>query len=246
MLTVTKSEAPPLREAFDAGGGGAIEMVKTDSEIRQAVLDELRWGARVDGAQVEVEVEAGVVRIHGEVATFMYRIAALEAAQRVAGVLDVVDDLHVAVQGEDRPTDAELARAVQHALTWDTMVPEHRIQTGILDGCVTLRGEVETLSEREDAERAVRNLRGIRGVINDIHIRVRSTDANAIRSSIERALERRAMHEGEQIAVRVEDGEVTLSGDVPSYSEQQAILQAAAHAPGVRSVKNELHIDLFA
>ncbi len=221
-------------------------MATTDSDIQQAVLDELRWGARLDGTEVEVEVEAGVVSLRGEVATFMCRIAALEAAQRVAGVLDVVDDLHVGVQAADRPTDAELAHAVQHALTWDTMVPEHRIQTDILDGYVTLRGEVETLSEREDAERAVRKLRGIGGVTNDIHVRARPTDAIAIRSSIERALERRAMHEGEKIAVRVEDGEVMLSGDVPSYSEQQAILQAAAHAPGVRSVKNELHIDLFA
>ncbi len=223
-----------------------MQATRIEAEILQAVLDELRWDSRVDAAHIGVEVDGGAVVLSGAVASFAARIAAREAAHRVAGVLDVVDELRVALPHAENRTDADLAHAVRRALTWDALVPEERIQSTIMDGHVTLRGEVDTLSERSDAERAVRDLRGVRGVLNEIRIAGAPIEANAIRSSIERALERRAVRDSKHLAVRIKDGEVTISGEVPSYSEQQAVLEAAAHAPGVRSVKNGLHVDLFA
>ena len=63
-------------------------MKKTDSEIQQAVLRELKWDTRVEETDVGVEVDAGVVTLTGTVSNWGKRIAAQQAAHRVAGVLE--------------------------------------------------------------------------------------------------------------------------------------------------------------
>ena len=87
-------------------------MTRTDSDIQQHVLRELRWDTRVEETEVGVEVEAGVVTLTGTVASWAKRIAAQEAAHRVAGVLDVANDIHVRVPGSRGRTDTEVAHAV--------------------------------------------------------------------------------------------------------------------------------------
>lgn len=57
------------------------------------------------------------------------------------------------------------------ALEWDVFVPDPDIQSTVSNGWVTLTGMVETVSERDDAARAVRNLTGVRGVDNQITVR---------------------------------------------------------------------------
>ena len=69
--------------------------MKSDSEIKQAVLRELEWDTRVDETNVWVEVEAGVVTLTGTVTSWAKRIAAQEAAHRVFGVLSVANDIQV-------------------------------------------------------------------------------------------------------------------------------------------------------
>lgn len=70
-------------------------MKRTDSEIQQAVLRELKWDTRVEETDVGVEVNAGVVTLTGTVSSWAKRMAAQEAAHRVGGVLDVANDVDV-------------------------------------------------------------------------------------------------------------------------------------------------------
>jgi osmotically-inducible protein OsmY len=70
-------------------------MKKTDSEIQQAVLRELKWDTRVEATDIGVEVDGGVVTLTGAVSSWAKRIAAQEAAHRVVGVLYVGNDVHV-------------------------------------------------------------------------------------------------------------------------------------------------------
>src|SRR5688572_4261876 len=92
------------------------------------------------------------------------REAAQEAAHRVAGVLDVANDVVVRGSGGSERSDTDLAFAVRSALEWDVMVPDVRIRSTVSNGHVTLEGDVDYWHEREDAARAVRNLSGVRGV----------------------------------------------------------------------------------
>jgi len=222
-----------------------VQVTKADSQVQLDVLEELRWDSRVRPAGLGVDVNEGVVVLSGRVDSYARKLAAREAAHRVAGVLDVADEIEVVVSGEGTPSDAEIAEAARSALTWSVLVPDERIQTTVSDGWITLDGEVDRRTERADAETAVQHLQGVRGVTNLIRIAARHVDTAAVRAAIEEALERRAEREARHLDVRVEGDTVTLSGSVHDWSEAQAIVQTASHAPGIHAVKNELRIDLF-
>ncbi len=212
--------------------------------IQQDVLRELSWDSRVDATEVGVEVDRGVVTLTGTVESYAKKRAAQEAAHRVAGVLDVADDIRIKLAGSLTRTDTEIAQAVRRALEWDAFVPDQKIRSTVAEGWVSLEGEVEFLRQREDAERVVKNLAGVRGVNNWIVVSPRvKADPKDLRRSIEEALERRAEREAQRIRVDVDNGTVTLTGPVHSWTEKTAILGAAGHAPGVRELKDRLRIE---
>jgi osmotically-inducible protein OsmY len=220
-------------------------VVKSDEQIHQAVLRELHWDSRVDETEVGVEVDQGVVTLTGTVASYAKKLAAQDAAHRVAGVMDVADDIRVKMPGSLDRTDTEIAQAVRHVLEWNVMVPDTRITSTVTDGWVTLEGSVDRLRERDDAERAVRYLLGVRGVHNTLVVRPPQVKAERVREVIEDALERSAEHEVKHIQVQVSDGVVTLTGRVRSYAEKRAVMGAVSHAPGVHTVTDHLRIEPY-
>lgn len=221
-------------------------MVKTDSQVQQDVLRELRWDTRVSETEVGVEVDDGVVTLTGTVSSYVKKLAAQEAAHRVVGVRDVANDIVVKVPGTHTRTDTEIAQAVRQALEWDAAVPHARITSTVSHGWVTLEGDVSLFGEREDAERAVRRLTGVLGVSNKIAVKGARVNQAELKKAIEEALERQAEREAERIRISVEDGRVSLSGRVRSWAEKRAILGAARYAHGVRDVEDHLRIEPFA
>ena len=218
---------------------------KTDAEIQQDVIREMKWDPRVDETEVGVEVDRGIVTLTGTVSSWAKRIAAAEAAHRVFGVLDVANDVTVKLPGSLTRTDTDLAEAVREALEWDVMVPDERITSTVSNGFVTLEGTVESWTQRDDAERAVRNLIGIGSVTNRITVVSPAMRADQVHKAIEEALERRAEREAGKIHVESTDGTVTLSGVVRSWGERQAVIGAARFAKGVRAVNDHLTVNPY-
>jgi len=216
---------------------------KTDTQIHHDVIEELKWDSRVDETEVGVQVAAGVVTLTGTVTSWAKRVAAQEAARRVIGVLDVANDLKVKAAGGFSRTDTEIAQAVRQALEWDVFVPNEKITSTVTDGWVTLGGPVERSSQREAAERAVRNLMGVKMVVNKITVTQPKVVTGDVRKAIEQALERRAEREARQIGVDVRDGTVTLTGPVHSWAERKSVLAAARFTPGVRVVEDHLRAE---
>jgi osmotically-inducible protein OsmY len=217
---------------------------KTDTQIHHDVLEELQWDSRVDEKEVGVQVAGGVVTLTGTVTSWAKRMAAQEAAHRVIGVLDVANDVQVKVLlGGLAPTDTEIAQAVRRALEWDVFVPEEKITSTVTGGWVTLEGTVEGWSQRNDAERAVRNLTGVKSVVNKITVMPPNAVTEDVQKAIEQALERRAEREARQIRVDVRDGTVTLTGSVHSWAERKSVLAAARFTPGVRTVEDHLRTE---
>jgi len=186
-------------------------------------------------------VDHGVVTLTGIVGSYGERQAAQRAAHRVAGVLDVANDIEVKVPGSPGTTDTDLALHVRHALEWDVFVPQERITTTVSEGWVTLDGEVENLGQREAAEKAIRNLTGLVGVVNNLGV-LPSAFAVDVRRAIESALERHAVREAYHLSVQVNAGRVTLAGTVGSFAEKKAALGAARSTHGVLSVEDQLRI----
>jgi osmotically-inducible protein OsmY len=221
-------------------------MKRTDAQIHKDVLAELHWDPRVEETEVGVEVDAGVVTLTGTVDSWAKLMAAVAAAHRVAGVQDVANNLKVKPRGATTPTDTDIAQAVRRALEWDVFVPERDIKSTVSDGQVRLEGTVKSGNQRDAAERAIRNLAGVRSVVNLIAVEPPKIEAGDIRKAIEAALERRAEREARRVRIEVNNGIVALSGTVHSWAERQAVCSAARFTPGVRSVDDRLHVDLTA
>ena len=215
---------------------------KTDTELHRDVLEELKWDSRVDQTEVGVEIDDGVVTLTGTVTSWAKRMAAQEAARRVMGVLDVANDIKVKLPGGLARTDTEIAQAVRRALEWDVFVPEEKITSTVTDGFVTLEGSLERWSQRADAERAVRNLTGVKGVVNKIRVKPAPVPTGNVRKAIEQALERRAEREAKRINVDVHDGIVKLTGTVHSWAERKSVIAAARFTPGVQDVEDRLTV----
>jgi osmotically-inducible protein OsmY len=218
---------------------------KSDSEIKQQVLRELKWDSRIAWSEIGVEVFEGVVTLTGAVNSYAKKQAAQEAAHRIDGVLDVANEIAVIPTGEFTRTDSDIALAVRHVLQWDALVPDEQIQSTVSDGWVTLEGEVDLWRERQDAETSVLRLEGVVGVINKIAITSKTVDVEGLREEIECALERRADREADRLRIEVHDGAVELFGRVHSWQEKRAVVGSISHAPGVSVIRDHLRIDPY-
>jgi osmotically-inducible protein OsmY len=219
---------------------------RTDGEIQQDVIQELRWDTRVAATDVGVEVDGGVVTLTGTVESYAKLRAAQEAAHRVAGVLDVANDIRIHPLGSTSPTDTEIAQAIRDTLRWDAHIPHEQIETTVSGGWVTLEGTVSFWNQRGEAERIVLRLAGVRGVTNRILVVTPDADPEAVRRAIEEALELRAERESRDIQVKVHDGKVTLAGHVQSWREKRAVIGAASHSPGVREIDDRVRVHPYA
>ena len=143
-------------------------VASAEDALRQAVLSELGADPGVRGIEIGVAVEDGVVTMTGHVESLQVRIAAERAVKRVEGVRSIANDLLVKQQGER--TDTEIAREALHRLRNNVSVPPE-VQAVVSGGCITLDGTVSWMYQRIAAENAVRHLRGVKSVSNEITLR---------------------------------------------------------------------------
>ena len=136
--------------------------MKTDTQLQHDVLAELEWEPSVDASQIGVSAKDGVVTLTGFVSQFAEKMVAENAAKRVYGVKAVANDIEIHLLAQQ--TDSDIASAAVNALKWDTSVPEDRVKVTIRNGWLTLEGKLDWQYQRESAERAVRNLMGVKGV----------------------------------------------------------------------------------
>jgi osmotically-inducible protein OsmY len=215
--------------------------MKTDTQIKRDVEDELRWDPRVNESEIGVAVKDGVVTLSGYVPNYAQRTAAEHDAERVSGVRALAEELKVKLPGTVEFTDTDIARRAVNALEWDVEVPASRIKVRVDRGWITLEGEADWQFERKAAERAVRYLSGVVGVSNLIRIKARVSTYD-VSKRIKEALQRSAAADAASIDVEANDGRVTLRGKVSSWTERQDAERAAWAASGVTMVDDFITI----
>ena len=215
--------------------------MKTDSELQRDVLDELAWEPSVDAAEIGVSVKNGVVILNGTVKSLNEKWTAERVAQRVDGVRAVTDELVVKLAGDSHYSDADIAQAAVNALDWNASVPRNRIKVLVENGWVTLDGSVEYHFQKDVAEGAIRNLKGVKGVSNMIAMKPRVSAGDVIHA-IKKALHRAAQVDAEKISVEANAGKVILRGNVRTWAEREEAERAAWAAPGVSAVQNDIGI----
>jgi osmotically-inducible protein OsmY len=215
--------------------------MKTDIQIKQDVLDELKWDAEIDEAKIGVAVTNGAVTLSGHVPTFRQKIAAKAAAKRISGVLAIVDQTEVLLESQHRMTDEGLAERIANVLKWNVSSQHKGIKAEVKNGVITLTGEVEWQYQRNNLLKNVEHVGGVINVIDFITVKPRAT-ASDVQKRIMDALRRHADIESKRVSVTLSNGTVTLSGTVESIEEMDRVEAAAWAAPGVSKVVDQLRV----
>jgi osmotically-inducible protein OsmY len=212
---------------------------KSDTELQTNVTEELSYVAGLDAGRLGTSVKDGVATLSGDVRTLPERHAAKEAVMRVFGIKAVADKMTVRNPDATGSTDADLTEAAGRMLGWAVDVPADAVQASVHDHLITLSGTVARQDQREAAFRSVMYLKGVVGVTNAIKLSAPAPAPEA-KATIEAAFRRDAQLDSRTITVNLTGAEVTLNGNVRSWSERRQAEHVAWVASGVTNVKNDL------
>ena len=210
-----------------------------DISMKDAVMRQLDWDPEVDSSAVGVAAKDGSVTLTGYTDTYFGKLAAERAAKRVRGVRAVANDIEVRLRLER--VDADVAADIVRALELRSTIPE-TVQAAVHHGYVTLTGLVNWMYQKRDADKAVRHIRGVRGVMNHIAVAPRAVERD-VRHRIVEALHRNANLDSRHITVSVAGDKAILTGTVGTWLQRESAERAAADAPGIAHVENRIAVE---
>jgi osmotically-inducible protein OsmY len=166
------------RSDSDAGASEEVVTSRADSEVRRHVEAELFCCPDLDETDIAVKVTNGTVTLTGYVRSFFDKFGAEDAVKRVPGVAAVANNIEVQPRGAAGISDPEIARAAVTAIRQALPACWEQVRPVVRRGAVTLEGALDWIYQRDLAEGAVRDLRGVACVINAISLtpRPRVTD----------------------------------------------------------------------
>lgn len=214
-------------------------LTHTDVRVRDAVMRQLDWDPEVDASAVGVAARNGTVTLTGYIDSYSGKLAAERAAKRVRGVRAVANDVEVRLKLER--TDSDIAADTVRALYLQGTIPA-TVQAAVHDGHVTLTGKVHWLFQSHGAEQVVRHIKGVRGVQNYMTVSPQAV-VKDVRHRIVEALHRNADIDAHHIDVTVSGDTAVMTGTVGTWLQRESAETAAAHAPGISRVDNQIVVE---
>lgn len=140
-------------------------------------------------------------------------------------------------------TDAQLKADVTHELEWDTSINATHVGVSVSQGVVTLSGHLETYAEKHAVERAVERVEGVTAVAIELEVKLapnhRRSDSE-IAQAIEIAFNWHVFIPSDRIHVKVEQGWVTLTGEVDWEYQRYTAEKSVRPITGVIGLTNQI------
>lgn len=242
---------------------------KSDEDIREAINDALRQHPRVNNELVNVEVNNGSVTLTGTLTNLKAARSAAQVVKDTQGVLTVDNEIAVSneivVEPEINFTDAEVKEDILEALRLDPYVEVNEIEVTVEDGRVTLSGTADSYFEKYEADEVASTVNGVIEITNNITVDYEELvyepmfmdwdviafdyDFSAPENITDTALKAAVIEEllwspfvnSDNVNITVDNGEVTLEGEVISLN---ALFEATeeAYEAGADMVYNNLTV----
>ena len=143
-------------------------------------------------------------------------------------------------------SNADLQKDVQDAIKWEPLLNAAEIGVTVKEGVVTLTGIVDSYSKKSEAEDAAKNVKGVKAVVEKIEIKFSNSwarkDDNQVANEIVNAYKLNWQVPDEKVKVKVEDGWVTLEGELKWNYQREAAKDAVKNLLGVTGVSNNITI----
>ncbi len=142
-------------------------------------------------------------------------------------------------------TDAELQRDVMTELKWEPTIHSAEIGVAVKDGVVTLSGNVDSYAKKWAADRAAKRVFGVKAVTEEIRVTLAFSYKRAdkdIAQAATKVLDWNYWIPSNRVKLLVQDGRITLSGDVDWYYQKEHAEDSVRHLVGVLGVINLITI----
>ncbi len=142
-------------------------------------------------------------------------------------------------------TDEELQKDVQDALKWEPLLNSAEIGVTSIKGVITLTGLVDSFSKKTEAEDATKKVTGVKAIVEKIEVKFNDFDKRddiEIANEILNAFNWNSAIPNDKLQIKVEDGWVTLEGELFWNYQSEAALKSVKNLLGVKGVKNYVTI----
>ncbi|MEA3470042.1 MAG: BON domain-containing protein [Thermodesulfobacteriota bacterium] len=217
----------------------------TDEEIKKNIEFELTWDSEINASNVKVSVSEGKVSLAGTVPSIKASHLCLKDTEQISGVVEVSNlltvDLLPASQGHK---DEDISNKAKTIMMWNSDLDDADISIIVEKGVLTLKGSVNTYPKKNKAEYLLSDLHGIIEIKNKLSLVFTEKKSDKdIAQDVKDAIDRHHLAASvEDITVKVENGYVTLVGEVLSLYAKKKASKLALSSAGVFDVYNSLVI----
>jgi osmotically-inducible protein OsmY len=219
-------------------------MKSKDEQIKKAVVDMLYWDNRVDASDIHVEVKDGIVALTGSVPSYGVKEAALFAAWKVPGVKKVDNNSFVKFPATAKLlSDSQIKESIEKQLTWNDSTSNENIQVRVKKGEVTLEGHVDAYWKTFRAQQLASDVTGVIDIENKLTVvPTAAVTDQVIATEVINAIDRSYAVNMDDVEVKVNDGIVTISGELPNRAAYEAALECTYNTFGVKNVEDRLNL----
>jgi osmotically-inducible protein OsmY len=216
--------------------------METDEILQQDVLQQLKRELSTANFDFTVISNNGVITLMGIVDNYTKKTQAENISSKITGVKSVINKIDVAMNCWEEKKDVEITAEILNAFQWNRNTLNNTIKVMVINGWVTLSGQVEWNYQKEAAKEAITSLIGVKGVSNNIRIQCHS-DTQINQENLKYALENNRALNSKDIEIEVSNSKITLKGTVDSWCQKELAGRIAWKAFGVIEVDNELLIE---